>query len=117
MLQVTHGDMKAQNVLITGRWAKITDVGVARVMAAPEQSNTVVTRACSALILLDLHCMSLVHACKALLLRQRHAHKRKVRCSALEETWSVIVYCDALQWGRLHMPHRRCFSARTGTRR
>ena len=28
--------MKAQNVLITGRWAKITDVGVARVMTAPE---------------------------------------------------------------------------------
>ena len=41
--QVTHGDMKAQNVLITGRWAKITDVGVARVMTAPEQLAPEVT--------------------------------------------------------------------------
>lgn len=109
--------MKAQNVLITGRWAKITDVGVARVMAAPEQSNAVVTRACSALILLDLLCMSAVHVCKALLLYQRHAQKRELRCSALEETWSVIVCCAVLQWGHLHMPLQRCSSARTGTRR
>jgi serine/threonine protein kinase len=42
-VQVTHGDMKAQNVLITGRWAKITDVGVARVMTAPEQLAPEVT--------------------------------------------------------------------------
>ena len=40
--QVTHGDMKAQNILITGRWAKIADVGVARVMAAPERADVTV---------------------------------------------------------------------------
>lgn len=35
--------MKAQNILITGRWAKITDVGVARVMAAPAQADVAIT--------------------------------------------------------------------------